>query len=160
MCEYCGCRRVPAIGELMEEHDVILGDAHDVRAALSTGDRAATVVRLEHLASHLVPHVRREEIGIFAALRDHGEWAEEVGELEAEHRDLDSAIAELDPLDPSFDRRVLALLTSLEEHVERENLGIFPVSVVTLGAAGWDTVEAAHQQIPTFLPEGGTRPVT
>ena len=46
MCEYCGCRRVPAIGELMEEHDVILGDAHDDRAALSTGDRGATVAKV------------------------------------------------------------------------------------------------------------------
>jgi hemerythrin-like domain-containing protein len=151
MCEYCGCRQVPAVRELMEEHDAILEDAHDVRAALHAGDAAQVLVRLQHLAAHLGPHVHREEVGIFAALRDQGDWSEEVAELEGEHRDLDTAIAELDPLDPSFHPRVLALLELLEEHIERENLGIFPVSVVTLGASGWDAVETAHRETPTFL---------
>lgn len=144
---------MPAIGELMEEHDAILEDAHEVRTALRTGDRGETMARLAHLAQHLLPHVRREEVGIFTALRDQGDWAEEVSALEGEHHDLDRAIAGLDPLDSAFDGDVLALLLSLEEHVERENLGIFPVSVVTLGADGWNRVYDAHQQIPTFLTD-------
>ena len=160
MCEYCGCRSVPAIRELMEEHDAILEDAHDVRAALGSGDRAETVARLQHLTAHLAPHVHREEVGIFAALREQGDWADEVSQLEGEHQDLDSAITDIDPLEASFDRRVLTLLESLEEHIERENLGIFPVSVVTLGAPGWDTVAEAHRQTPTFLPADGPQPVT
>lgn len=151
VCEYCGCRTVPAVRELMEEHDAIIEDAGAVRAALLSGDRAATVARLEHLASHLDPHVHREEVGIFAALRAQGDWSEEVAALEGEHRDLDGALADLDPADPSFGTRVLAFLELLEEHVERENLGIFPVSVVTLGASGWDTVAEAHRRTPTFL---------
>ncbi len=120
---------------------------------MRTGDRAEVVERLQHLASHLDPHVRREEQGIFTALRDQGDWADEVAQLEGEHRDLDSAIAGLDVLDPDFDRDVLALLLELERHVERENLGIFPVSVVTLAAAGWELVERARDDIPTFLPD-------
>jgi hypothetical protein len=153
MCEYCGCRGVPPISELMEEHDVILVDAHEVRTALRSGDRGEVVERLRHLAAHLDPHVRREEVGVFAALREHPEWAEEVELLEGEHRDLDAGIAALDVLDPSFDRDVLALLVDLEAHVERENLGIFPVSVVTLGARGWEVVQRAHDAIPTFLTD-------
>jgi hypothetical protein len=43
------------------------------------------------------------------------------------------------------------LLRELDEHIERENLGIFPVSVVTLGAGGWDQVERARQTHSTFL---------
>lgn len=160
MCEYCGCRGVPAVRELMEEHDALIQDAHDVRAALHSGDRAETVARLEHLTAHLSPHVHREEAGIFAALREQGDWADEVSQLEGEHQDLDSAIAELDPLGASFAGRVLVLLESLEEHIERENLGIFPVSVVTLGAPGWDTVAEAHRQTPTFLSADGPQPVT
>ncbi len=139
------------VAELMEEHDVILVDADEVRTALRSGDTTEVVTRLRHLVTHLDPHVRREEQGIFTALRDQGDWADEVKELEGEHRGLDAALAALDGLDPDFDRDVLALLLELETHVERENLGIFPVSVVTLGATGWDTVDAAHRQIPTFL---------
>lgn len=153
MCEYCGCRGVPPIAELMEEHDVILVDAHEVRAALRTGDRGEVVERLRHLATHLDPHVRREERGVFAALREQGDWIEEVVLLEGEHRDLDAGIAALDVSDPEFDRHVLDLLHDLEEHVERENLGIFPVSVVTLGASGWEVVQHARDEIPTFLDD-------
>jgi len=33
----------------------------------------------------------------------------------------------------------------LSEHIDKEDLGIFPMAVVTLGAAGWDTVTRAHE---------------
>ena len=39
------------------------------------------------------------------------------------------------------------LLDDLDVHVEREDLGIFPVSVVTLGATGWAIVDEAHSQV-------------
>ena len=43
-----------------------------------------------------------------------------------------------------FAATVTQLLDDLDEHVEREDLGIFPVSVVTLGATGWAIVDRAH----------------
>ncbi len=43
------------------------------------------------------------------------------------------------------------LFDALEAHIEREDLGIFPVSVVTLGAVGWDIVERVHQERPSYL---------
>ena len=58
------------------------------------------------------------------------------------------------PRADGFRAAVLGLLTELDEHIVREDLGIFPVSVVTLGAAGWATVERAHQETPSFLEEG------
>ena len=36
-------------------------------------------------------------------------------------------------------------------HVEREDLGIFPVSVTTLGASGWALADEAHTESPSFL---------
>lgn len=153
MCEHCGCRGVPPIAELMEEHDALLVDAHEVRSALATGDLDEVMVRIRHLATHLDPHVRREERGVFTALREQGEWADEVAVLEREHHDLDAAVEELDPQDADFGHDVLTLLRELEEHIERENLGIFPVSVVTLGAEGWDLVQQAREQIPSFLAD-------
>ena len=46
------------------------------------------------------------------------------------------------------------LLDDLAVHVEREDLGIFPVSVVTLGATGWAIVDRAHTESPSFLLDG------
>ena len=151
MCEYCGCRGNDAIGELMAEHDALKHDADRVRAAMSTGDRDTARAAVTDLVGRLGSHVRREERGIFAALREQGEFADEVAALEAEHRHFDTAIDDLAPDGTEFDVQVRTLLDELDRHIEREDLGIFPVSVVTLGASGWALVEQAHAETPTFL---------
>jgi hemerythrin-like domain-containing protein len=154
MCEHCGCREVPPIAELMDEHTALLDEATYVRKALVEGDPIRTMKMLRTLVGHLQQHVHREEEGVFPALRATGEFVEEVDELEVEHRDLDAMLAELDVHAPDFAHRVTDLLHFLDVHVERENLGVFPVSVVTLGADGWDRVARAHRETPTFLHEG------
>ena len=151
MCEHCGCRGVPPIAELMDEHLALLDEAHRVRRTLGAGDRAGAFAQLGELVRHLSRHVRREEDGIFAALRADGEYVDEVDQLEGEHRGFDAAIADLDVDAPDLEARVARLLRELDDHVERENLGIFPVSVVTLGATGWELVDRAHTETPTFL---------
>lgn len=151
MCGHCGCQGVPVIGELRDEHVALAEDAHAVRRALGVGDRSAAVACLAGMVAHLTRHVQREERGIFTALREQGDFADEVEALEGEHVALDEAIAALDAEGADFDGLVLGLLEELDAHIEREDLGIFPVSVVTLGAAGWATVERAHAVLPTFL---------
>ena len=153
MCEHCGCKQVAPIRELMEEHVALLDDGHAIRRALGARDRVAALTHLTRLVGRLERHVRREEIGIFTALRDDGEYAEEVAALEGEHHDLDAAIAGLHGDAPEFEAQVNRLLDDLTEHVEREDLGIFPVSVVTLGAAGWELVERTHDDLPSFLQD-------
>jgi len=151
MCEHCGCRGVPPIAELMEEHSALMGQAHHVRQELGTGNHAAAMSLLSELVAHLHRHVEREEDGVFRALRAKGEFVDEIDALEGEHRDLAAAVAVLDPDCPDFAARVTRLLDDLDTHVEREDLGIFPVSVVTLGAQGWATVDEAHTRSPSFL---------
>ncbi|GEP39158.1 hemerythrin [Nocardioides psychrotolerans] len=158
MCEYCGCRQVVPIGELMDEHSALVDAGHYVRRDLGAGDHAAAMSRLTDLIAHLDRHVRREEDGIFRAMREAGEFVEEIDELEGEHRDLAETIGALDIDSADFATRVTALLDDLEVHVEREDLGIFPVSVVTLGASGWAIVDDAHAESPSFLHDA-TPPV-
>jgi hemerythrin-like domain-containing protein len=151
VCDYCGCNGVEPIRELMDEHEALVEEAHGVRQALTDGDQPLAMSRLSSLAGHLTRHVRREEAGVFSALRDKGEFLDELSELEAEHREFDATIADLDVGNPDFAGRVQSLLDGLGEHVEREDLGIFPVSVVTLGAAGWLAVDTARAESPSFL---------
>jgi hemerythrin-like domain-containing protein len=153
MCGHCGCNEVAAIGELREEHLALQVQAHGIRRALAEGDRPSALDRLGRLVAHLGRHVEREERGMFTALREQGEFADEVDALEGEHVALDAAIASLDPRRDDFEAAVTGLLAELDTHIEREDLGIFPVSVVTLGATGWATVERAHAEHPTFLTE-------
>lgn len=153
MCGHCGCHGVPAIRELRDEHDALLDEAEDVRRALADGDRVLALKLLDHLVGHLAGHVHREEEGIFTAMRDQGEFVAEVAALEDEHRHLDAALAGLDAGSDQLDARVAALFAELAQHIEREDLGLFPASVVTLGAGGWERVERAHTETPSFLPE-------
>ena len=151
MCDYCGCSGVPAIAALMDEHASLVDQAGHIRTALSSGDPEEAMFSLTGLVDHLNGHVTREEEGIFRALRNTGEYVAEVDELEGEHRDLGAAIADLDSGSADFAGKVTRLLDDLDVHVQREELGIFPVSVVTLGAAGWTIVEEAHTKTPSFL---------
>lgn len=157
MCEYCGCRGVPPIAELMEEHTALVDLAHYVRHDLGAGNPAAAMSRLTGLVALLDRHVQREEDGVFRAMRTAGEFVDEIDALEDEHRDFASAIALLDPGSADFTAQVARLLDDLAVHVEREDLGIFPVSVVTLGASGWAIVDQAHSRSPSFLLEQATR---
>ena len=151
MCEYCGCRGVEPIAELMDEHSALADEAHEIRKALDDDDRDRTLALLMHLAGHLTRHTGREEAGLFTALRDKAEFLDELGDLEGEHRHLDTALAGLDPDTADFGESVTRLLDELAIHIEREELGVFPVSVVTLGVDGWDVVERSRTKSPSFL---------
>jgi hemerythrin-like domain-containing protein len=130
----------------MDEHLEMLELSGQIKRALAADDRAAAAEKLTQLAGRLVPHARREERGVFAALEEQGDFADEVRRLEAEHRAFDEIFGELDVTAPDFEHRVKRLLADLSLHIDRENLGIFPVSVVTLGAEGWETVARAHAE--------------
>jgi hemerythrin-like domain-containing protein len=151
MCEYCGCRQIAPLAELMDEHLALLDEAGEVRRAASHRDldRAGTLLR--SLAVLLDRHVRREEDGVFAALKQTGEYLDELAELEQEHRDFHVDLDRLDPADPSFGERMAEIFAHLTDHIDKEDLGIFPVSVVTLGTQGWDVVARTHEEQPSFL---------
>jgi hemerythrin-like domain-containing protein len=152
MCAHCGCHDVPAIRELVDEHESLQDQAYGVRRALASGDRHRAAALLVPLVEHLQQHVAREEGGVFSALREQGDFVDEVEALEGEHLSFAVALDRLgEPDDDGFPSRVQALLSTLDVHIEREDLGIFPVSVVTLGADGWETVDRAHREQPSFL---------
>jgi iron-sulfur cluster repair protein YtfE (RIC family) len=142
----------------MDEHDALVDQSHDLRRALGSPDHLGVEDLLADLVAHLQRHVQREEDGIFRALRDSGEFLDEVDALEGEHGDFQKAIAALHPGASDFHASLTSLLDDLAAHVNREDYGIFPVSVVTLGAAGWTTVDRAHSAAPSFLLDLATEP--
>ena len=144
MCEYCGCRQVEPIAELMDEHMTLLELAGDLRRALVQEDAARALGIRDQLADLLARHTGVEEAGVFTALRQQGDYVEQVTELEGEHVSLDRAVADLDLAKPDAVEALDAVVADLGEHIDKENLGIFPVAVVSLGATGWGIVDEAH----------------
>ena len=144
MCEYCGCRGVEPIAALMDEHYTLRDLAGDLRRALLSGDLEWARRLKGELVALLTTHVGLEEAGVFAALREQGDFVAEVELLEGQHVDLDRAFADLDLHAPAAASLLDRAVAQLSEHIDREDLGIFPVAVVTLGASGWHTVDRAH----------------
>jgi hemerythrin-like domain-containing protein len=144
MCEHCGCRGVEPIADLMDEHFSLLELSGDIDRDLAAGDRRAAEIGLLELERRLTEHVDREERGIFAALKAQGDFLDAVVGLEAEHVAFDAELEDLSPGAAGFEERVGRLLRELSDHIDKENLGVFPVAVTTLGASGWDIVSRAH----------------
>ena len=132
----------------MDEHLELLELAGEVRRHLTRRDPQAARAALRGLERLLDDHVHREERGVFAAMKAQGDFADAVLDLEAEHDSFSGALSALDADSPDFGHRVRQLLEELSTHIDKENLGIFPVAVVTLGASGWDLVSRAHEDHP------------
>jgi hemerythrin-like domain-containing protein len=138
----------------MDEHLVLLDVAGEVRRHLEHRRLDEAVDGIRRIAELLDRHARREEDGVFTALRDAGaEFAGEIDDLTADHADFHARLAALDPAGPTLEADVEALFAHLTEHIDREDLGIFPVSTVTLGARGWDLIAEVHQAQPSFLAD-------
>jgi hemerythrin-like domain-containing protein len=146
VCEYCGCRQVEPLADLMDEHLHLLELVGDLRRLLVHGDRVAAAGLRTRIVDLLAAHTGREEAGVFAALRAQGDYIDAVDELEGEHVTLDGAFASLDLDDPGAVDALDRVVADLSDHIDKENLGVFPVAVVTLGASGWGMVERAHER--------------
>ncbi len=153
MCEYCGCQAVAAIDELTREHELVVDMMSDIRAAHTNGDTDRMADLARRTAAILGPHTQVEEHGLFPALV--AEFREPVAALEAEHRRIESVLAEaaeVTPTDATWPKRLVDTLDLLRDHILKEQDGVFPAALATLSTADWETVESVRATVGTVLP--------
>jgi len=135
MCDHCGCREIGPIGRLMDEHERLLEVAGEAREAARAGDEATAGRIIAELAVLLRPHVQAEEDGLFAVMRERGEYTDYLDQLEDEHAELADRLAgRLTPL------TVLEIRARLQEHIQHEEYGLFPAALASLGGDDWTSV--------------------
>ena len=139
MCSYCGCRANTVIARYTVEHEGIVNAMGDLRRAAAAGHRDQTHSAATALAALLAPHTASEERSLFAELRQDAEFTEHVDELCAEHRTIDEALALVGDGDPAAVRRLEHML---RRHIDREENGLFPASVIALDGPAWERVVA------------------
>ena len=142
MCEYCGCQQIAVIVELTREHDAVVAILGSVRGVLAAGhlDDAAACCR--ELLALLGPHTVVEEDGLFPELAD--EYPDHVVALRAEHREIESVLAEAvdgPPTDSTWPGRLERIAFLLREHILKEQDGVFPAALSTLDGDQWERVE-------------------
>lgn len=138
MCNYCGCRDFPLIARFTKEHEEIADAAGRLRRAISHGEGDPNTA-LDDLLALLRPHTTREETGLFQELRDEGSLAEAVEKLCAEHDDIHGVLGAVDRATPDW-QSVLAALERLHRHIDNEEHGLFPASIIALPIEAWDRV--------------------
>jgi hypothetical protein len=145
MCEYCGCQAITAISELTREHDQVVTLIGAVRAAYPAADLPRLAGLARQIATVLGPHTQVEEHGLFPALT--GDFPGHVAALEAEHRRIEAVLAEAatgTPTDPAWPERLIDTLDLLREHILKEQDGVFPAALATLGTDDWAAVDAVR----------------
>ena len=153
MCEYCGCQAVAAIDDLTREHELVIDLMSDIRAAYAAADADRMAHLARRAAAILAPHTQVEEHGLFPALV--GEFPEPVAALEAEHRRIETVLAEAadtTPTDPAWPRRLLDSLDLLRDHILKEQDGVFPAALAMLSTADWEAIDAVRAKVGTLLP--------
>ena len=158
MCDHCGCRTLTPVARLMAEHDRLRELTGQIQHALAREDDAAARDLFQELLVVLGPHVRKEEGSLFPMLRAEAELTDHVDQLESEHAGLYDAVDDLpdppalDTPDPRWRAGVLALLHELDEHMYKEDFGLFPAAIATLDGADWDAMERWERETGSLPP--------
>lgn len=148
MCDYCGCRSLPVIDGLGDDHEALLAHCGAVRRAVAAGDDVAARAALAELIDRLRLHTAIEEATVFRALVAAGEFADTVDELDDDHRRARAAIDELVSLPAAvWPSAALALVDDLRHHIAREEYDLFPAVGVALSAAQLDQIEATERSM-------------
>ena len=141
MCHYCGCREMPLLRDYIAEHERSINHGGAAVRALDRGEYNRAGELLAAMADELRSHWRGEENGLFAVMESDDLFAEHIGPLVREHRELDALLESVDLTD-SGDRDRCARPSS-NEHIAKEEDGLFPASLTALDGEQWDAAMAA-----------------
>jgi hypothetical protein len=82
------------------------------------------------------------------------DFPEHVAALRAEHTLIEGVLAESadgTPADPRWPSRLADALRTLRDHILKEQDGLFPTALASLGPAEWEAVDEARRQVGTAL---------
>ena len=145
MCDYCGCRLLPPIAELSDEHDRLLDLAYSLRRLAENGDHAQLLELLDgEFTSLLATHTDKEERGVFHQLRSLGAADDRLDQLIGEHRDLEQQLDRLRRREDGWVEQVRVLAADLSGHIVDEEVDLFPFAMYELDDGQWDAVVEVH----------------
>lgn len=143
MCDYCGCRNQPPIGELMDEHDRILDLAWRITKHPEVGDVIGDAARSK-LRALLEMHAAKEEEALYPLLIASGDLDDDDRAVyEREHRELLAAVDTA-----AFDAHASAALSA---HIEAEEFELFPSTMSAFDDTAWAEMDRIrHEKFHAF----------
>ena len=145
MCHYCGCRDMRLLRDYIAEHERATNLGGDAVRAMDRGEYEQAKELLAATGTELRSHWQGEENGIFAVMGREELYAEHIGPLVQEHRELEQLLQTMDLASGDDRDRVRKAVFDLHEHIAKEEDGLFPASLTALSGAEWDEAMAAWQ---------------
>lgn len=140
---------MPLIRDYIAEHERATNLGGDAVRAIDRGDVAKAHELLGAMGAELRSHWQGEEEGLFAVLGRDELFAEHIGPLVQEHRELEGLLRTVDLSDPADQQRVRSAVYELHAHIAKEEDGLFPASLTALSGDEWDaSMEAWHAAHP------------
>jgi hemerythrin-like domain-containing protein len=150
VCDYCGCRRNPAIDELSAEHDQLLDLLYGLRRAAKRGAHTEVVSTLDNdVLPLLEAHTAKEEHGLFTELRTAWDCDVRLDSLVDEHRDVERRIDLVRSGAPGWAEELHRLADLLSSHIMDEETDLFPYALYELDDGQWNAVAAVHARSGT-----------
>jgi iron-sulfur cluster repair protein YtfE (RIC family) len=137
------------IRDYIAEHAQATDLAGDAVRAIDDRDYSKARRCVDAMTVGLRLHWKGEENGLFAIMRRQTEYADYITPLVAEHRALERFLATVDVTNAQDQKRLRLEVTALEEHISKEEDGLFPASLTSLSGRDWDeSMLAWHQAHP------------
>jgi iron-sulfur cluster repair protein YtfE (RIC family) len=140
---------MPLIRDYIAEHERAINLGGDAVRAIDRGELVKAVELLDAMGAELRTHWQGEENGLFAVMGSDELFAEHIGPLVREHRELEMLLDGLDLSDPDDRDRIRTAVFDLHEHIAKEEDGLFPASLTALAGDEWDaSMRAWHAAHP------------
>jgi hypothetical protein len=137
------------IRDYIAEHEHVTNVGDDAVRAIDAGDLESAQLYVGEMAVLLAAHWEGEENGIFRVMQRDAEYLDYIAPLVAEHRALAQLLAAVNLEDSSDQHRIRLALIELDEHISKEEDGLFPASLTALGGDEWDAaMDAWHEAHP------------
>jgi iron-sulfur cluster repair protein YtfE (RIC family) len=137
---------MPLIRDFVAEHERATTLGGDAVRALDHLELAEARRLLDAMLEELLSHWQGEENGLFAVMGKEQEYADYIAPLVVEHRELEELLTTVDLGDPAGRERVRVAVAELEEHISKEEDGLFPAALIALSGSEWDAAMAAWAQ--------------
>ena len=140
---------MPLLRDYIAEHERATNLGGDAVRAIDRGELAEATELLGAMGAELRSHWQGEESGLFAMMSRDELFAEHIGPLVREHRDLEEMLGTVDLTDSADQERVRTAVFDLHEHIAKEEDGLFPASLIALDGDEWDaSMQAWHAAHP------------
>ena len=139
MCSYCGCRNIPMIAKLNAEHDAIVNSTYALQIAFRDQDVDSSHNRRQESSANCCTRTPTASRSASSPKWRRTNCSPSTSPHCAPNTtELDADLAAIDAGDLT---RIPTMITLLNNHIDREENGLFPAALAYLDDDQWEIIQ-------------------